>query len=107
MTYYLIDPKDKTVTSFDEALTLKVAYARIGAGCNLIQQVPRALRPDDLYVDEEGLLRPGPALVGLFYAEGWPGPLVGRGIVSGLTADGDWCSPLQSLEEVRDQVTFP
>ena len=107
MLAYLIDPVAKTVTEVQHDESNEALYTLLDCRCYEINYRAVGLsRGDALYVDQEPYLRPNPDKRGAFVIKGQPQPMIGRGLISGHTADGEMCDPRTSRRKVRDLIVF-
>jgi hypothetical protein len=73
-------------------------------GCDLFEVV-RIDETNDIYVDEEGLLKLTDESK-FFEYDGYPQPLSGNGLIFGHDENGNSISTTLTIEEVREKVKF-
>lgn len=103
----LIDVNNKTITEVtveksSDGSQLDSMYKLLG--CEMVEVV--SLGENDIYVDEEGLLKVTPSSKFFMY-EGYPQPLAGNGIILGFDDNtGDNTDTTLTVEEVKQKVKF-
>lgn len=102
MRTIVIDAINRTVHEEDpEKIDLDYLYK--AAGCNIVEVV-NLPNGDDLYVDEEGLLKPQEHF---FFYEGTHQPMAGNGVICGFNhEDGAAIGTDLPLKEVLEKVRF-
>lgn len=98
----LIDVYSQEVKEVQAEANLGSFYKLIG--CDVITVAAGLGNGDDVYVDDEGLLKP---VGGWFYIEGASQPFAGNGLIVGRNEEGDSVSCLSDLEDIKKRVTFP
>lgn len=102
----LIDVNNKTITEVlleksSDGTQLESMYSVLG--CEMVEVV--SLGENDIYVDEEGLLKLTPSTK-FFMLKGHK-PLVGNGLILGFDeSTGENIDTTLTIEEVRQNVTF-
>jgi len=103
----LIDVKNKTITEVtveksSDGTQLDSMYKHLG--CEMVEVV--SLGENDIYVDEEGLLKLTPS-TNFFMCEGYPQPLPGNGLILGYDeSTGNNIDTTLTVEEVKRKVKF-
>lgn len=97
-----IDVTNKVVHEVEINDNIQDIYEQLG--CDLFEVV-RIDEINDIYVDEEGLLKLNENSL-FFRYEGYPQPIVGNGLILGHNKRGDSTSTTLTLEEVKQKVTF-
>jgi len=72
--------------------------------CDLFEVV-RLDNTNDLYVDEEGLLKVNDNTK-FFQIDGYPQPLVGNGLIMGHKSNGDTISTTLDIQDIKEKVKF-
>ena len=96
-----IDVIKREVYEIDIPKGLQGLYSALE--CDMVEIV-RINDTEDLYVDEEGLLRHDP--IGAFRFKGYDQVLSGHGLVLGNDGEGDSVDTTLTVEYIRDQVRF-
>lgn len=110
MKAILIDSKNKTVTEVEITegrgkSVLDQWYEMIG--CRIVEVATYINDTDSILVDEEGLIKGDLNNDTAFFTfEGYPQPLKGNGLITGVNEDGDSISPIVSVANVKNKVTF-
>jgi hypothetical protein len=99
LCYYLIDPFERTITPVYYDGQLDSLYALLG--CDLVTVA--GCRRYDLFVDDEGLLKPGQKF---FMHLDYPQPLAGKALVVGCDNAGITIPPDTTLEELEARVMW-
>lgn len=103
---YLIDPELRTVTLVNAPLEdHREIYRLIGNGCNCFDAVYLNEHLDAIFVDDDGLRRPGLRSFGVMAYRHTP-VLYGRGVVLGADANRDPCAPRISIEMLRLRIIW-
>lgn len=105
MKAFKIDVTNKTVTEVevDENNVLRDLYNHIG--CEMVEIACRIDEDNEIYVDEEGLLKPPPFLA--FEYKGAHQPFAGNGLVLGYNDEtGESKATTLKIEDVIKNVTF-
>lgn len=98
----VIDAKNKEIREIETSeFGLNFLYKTIG--CDLVELVDIG-NNQDLWVDEEGLLRADPS--NFFIYNGFPQPLAGTGVILGHDDNGDSTETKLTLDEVKAKVRF-
>lgn len=97
---YLIDPVAKVVTQVTYTGGIQCIYDHIQARPFDVARLPNG---DGIYVDDEGLFR---EKRDFFWVDGYPTPLVGRGLVLGLNREGESVAPHVPFEVFKGMVQF-
>jgi len=100
-TFILINSTTRTVSEYisgDDTLT----YMQKAVG-GYIEAAFSPNEKNDIFVDEEGLLK---GYDDFFTYDGAHQPFAGNGIVTGVNDDGDTISTSLTLEEVTKKVKF-
>jgi hypothetical protein len=100
MMAILIDPYEETIEVVDYSGDYKDISTLLG--CDLFTSVYTEMA-DTIYVDDEGLYVENQKY---FKLKGYPQPLAGRGLVIGVTDDGDSTDCVSSLEDIQDMVSW-
>jgi hypothetical protein len=103
MRAVLIDPEARTVTDVDTDGSLD--SIRTAIGCAYIEgHNLRDGSSDILYVDEEALIHHNPTIPYPFRLDYrlW----YGKGLVLGVTGDGEPCPPQLTANDIRRRVRF-
>ena len=112
MTYpckgILIDPFACSVTEVDLPGPYSCLYPVLSHESMPVDLFTTAYPPwlednDCILVDDEGLLKPCDRF---FFADGYPQPLAGKGIVLGADDKGETIAPRTSLVTVKARITF-
>jgi hypothetical protein len=101
MKAILIDPFKRTITEVDYSGDWRQIGALIGCDVFTVANIG----DDDIYVDDEGLLK-DPSEMAFFKHENYPQPLCGRGLVMSVDDEGETIAAKSTLEEVKNAVTF-
>lgn len=99
----LIDPFTQQVREVFFRGDIKEIYALIGADCF---DTVRVTRRDIIFVDDVGLVGDQSKQKYFKWAD-YPQPLAGKGLLAGITQEGDTTSPFLTLSEVQAKVSFP
>ena len=100
----LINSNDRTVSEVEYDGNWRSIGPTIG--CELFTVVSGLPEGDDLYVDDEGLLRANEKTT-FFRLPWYPAPLAGSGLVLGFDPEtGDTVAARGSVEEYRSRVSF-
>lgn len=99
---YLIDPFTQSISEVNYSGDYKEICNHLQ--CDLFDVVYINRENDCVFINDEGLFKENQTF---FKVSGYPEPLAGRGLVLGTTQDGDSCSPMLSIEELRSMVSFP
>jgi len=83
----------------------KDIYKEIGNGCTLFEVPVCWENGDDLYCDEESLLRVSD-IKGGFIMPNWRIPIVGNAIILGATEDGESCDCKSTISDFEPNVKF-
>ena len=105
MKAFKIDSANQTVTEVDvdEKNVLADLYKHVG--CEMVEIACRIDDDNEIYVDEEGLLKNGP-IIGFSY-KGAHQPFAGNGLVLGCNDEtGESKATTLKLEDVAKNVTF-
>lgn len=96
----LIDPYTRTVSEIeiDGSLAAMQELLQVETVCSV-----RVSREDILWVDDEGLLKPS---IPIFRLGVVPDPLAGRGLVLGITSEGENRRTVIPLDFVQDTVRW-
>lgn len=99
MRAYLIDPQLCSITEVEYNGDFHQIYELIDAPAFDIASVGK--KGDCIYVDDEGLLKPGNCI---FRAD--DRGLAGKGLVLGTNAEGESVEPSMTLAELRNRVVW-
>lgn len=97
-----IDVENKVIHEVEIRDNIQDIYEQLG--CELFEVV-RIDETNDIYVDEEGLLKLNEDSK-FFTYRGYPQPIVGNGLILGHNKRGDSISTTLTLEEVKQNVEF-
>lgn len=97
----IIDPFTRTVREEQIMDSLNGIYKAGKFEC--MCSGPVMPNEDIIYVDDEGLLKPG---LKVFEWRGYPNPLVGIGVMLGTDQRRDSCDVKTTLEEVKAHVIW-
>ena len=101
MRAILIDPFTRTITDVEYSGDYKDIYKLID--CDTFTVATINNRDDGIFVDDEGLFKPGQAF---FWHDGYPQPLAGRGLVLGCNEEGESVEPSVSMADVVNHTRF-
>jgi hypothetical protein len=101
MRAILIDPFTRSITEIDYSGNYEDIYTLIGRDTFTVAAINN--RGDGIFVDDEGLLKPGQEF---FWHDGYPQPLAGKGLVLGCDEDGETVEPTVSTAEVAKHTRF-
>ena len=97
MKAILINPFDETITEVEYSGDFKQIYKLID--CDYFT-ISRLCDSDDLFVDDEGLLKPNRYFT-------WSGqPFAGKGLILGHDDEGESIATTYDLQEVVDRVEW-
>jgi hypothetical protein len=101
-TAFLIDPAAKTV----EPVQWNGDYQQIAKliDADFFDAARFNRKGDTVYVDDEGLIKEGPAYH--FIITGYPQPLAGKGLILGTDNNGESVAPSITLEDAKLLVRF-
>lgn len=103
MKAVLIDSKNRTITDVEYSGDYKEIYRLIGCSCfTVVRNLPDG---DDVFVDDEGLLK----LTGdtpFFTIPWYPSPLAGSGLILSTDAEGDSTDAKHDAAFYRRHVRF-
>lgn len=102
MKAYLIDPFAKTITEVEYTGEYTNIYEHIGVDCFTALTINNAR--DTIFLDDEGLFREGQKY---FLLHKYPQPLPGKGLVLGTDDQGESVSPVISIMQLEQLITFP
>lgn len=103
MRAILIDPNLKTIEEVQlEGEFLQAAYDSMNVSC--VQIVSTPYPNHDMWVDEEGLFKPG--LMSFVLKGGFPEPVFGRCLITCSTPSGDTMSASVSLTQVKKDIRW-
>lgn len=100
MRAFKIDVIAKTVTEIDISGELKSLQEVVGGYIELAREINDT---DNLYVDEEGLLK---GQLPWFEITGGHQPFIGHGVIIGSDDEGETIGAKASLTEIQAMVTF-
>lgn len=99
----LIDANNREIKEVSLGDDYKEIYQHIG--CEIFDVV-RIDENNDVYVDDEGLLKLSPESK-FFFVEGYPQPLAGNGLVTGIDNNtGETISTSLTVEQLKSKVKF-
>jgi len=101
MRAILIDPVAETVMEVEHNGDYRNIYDLIDCETFTVVGIDN---DDAIYVDDEGLLKDDPKHFFMF--SGYAQPLAGKGLILGTDEEGNSVSPIISIEEVIERVTF-
>lgn len=97
-----IDVNNKVVSEVEIQDNIQHIYNQLE--CDMFEVV-RVDRVNDIYVDEEGLLKLNEDTKFFVYGE-YPQPIVGHGLIMGHDDKGNSISTTLTVEEVKEKVKF-
>ena len=100
-----INVETQTIENVTIENSSKDIYAQIGNGCALFCIPVQFENGDDLFADDESLLREND-IKGGFIMPDWRIPIVGNAVIFGTTWDGDNCDCKTTIENLKDKVKF-
>lgn len=105
MKAILIDPFNVSVTEVEHNGDYKHIYTLLShpehpVTCFTVVGIEN---DDAIYVDDEGLFKEPKHF---FIWNTYPQPLAGRGLILGTNADGDSKSPVITVDQVKERVSF-
>jgi hypothetical protein len=101
MKAILIDPFTRSITEVEYDGDYTKIYSLID--CDTFTLAPINHRGDGIFVDDEGLFKPGQEF---FKHANYPQPLAGKGMILGCDEEGDSTEPTVSLEDTIKAVRF-
>ena len=99
LSYYLIDPFEKTITPVYYDGDFRSIYGLIDCSTFAVAGCGRY----DLFVDDEGLFK---ADQKFFLVHEYPQPLAGKALVAGVDNEGNTVPPSITLEELEARVLW-
>lgn len=104
MRAFLIDPVPRTVEQLDFQGDYEEIQRALGYDdARPLFTVIEVQNGDTLFVDDEGLLKPG---LSAFHWRGYHAPLAGKGLLLGTDREGSSTDARATLEEVREHVVW-
>lgn len=103
MRAILIDPFDQTVTEVDYSGDFKQIHELLNIRSFTL--VSDFAGGNDIYVDDNGLAVDFENQA-FFIAKGYPEPLAGKGLILGVTPDGESTATELNLEDARQKIRF-
>lgn len=103
MRAILIDPFLQLITEVQLADDIADYYRLIG--CERFAVAAELPNGDDIFVDDEGLLKGPTAFFGVSLPD-YPFPFAGRGLVVGKGQEGEALDAVSSLSEIATWVAF-
>lgn len=104
MQAFLIDPYKETITEFDYSGNYEDINSTIESRCFTIVHIDD--KGNDLFVDDEGLLRGNLSLEKFIKIDSYPDPLVGKGIVLGSNDMGESTDTTLTIDALKSMVQF-
>lgn len=104
MKAILIDPYKETVTEVDYSGNFEDINQLLDSRCFTVVHLDE--KGNDLYVDDEGLLRGNLSFEKFIKMSSYPEPLVGKGLVLGSDNMGDSKDTTLTIDEVKSMVQF-
>lgn len=99
----LIDAYNEKVVKVEFDGTLEDMYRLIK--CDMVERVTNEETDDDIWLDEEGLLKDIENQK-FFTIAGWDAPIAGNGLILGSTVHGDSSDAKMTLEWAKKNVAF-
>lgn len=100
MRAIVIDATAKTVTEREIINSLDAMQDIVGGWIERATQLPNG---DDIFVDEEGLLK---GTKEFFYIKGAHQPFAGNGVIVACNEEGETISCKSSIDEILERITF-
>lgn len=104
MQAFLIDPYEETITEFDYSGNYEDINTAIESRCFTIVHIDD--KGNDLFIDDEGLLRGNLSFEKFIKIDSYPEPLVGKGIVLGSNDMGETIGTTITIDALKSMVQF-
>jgi hypothetical protein len=110
MQAFLIDPYKETISEFNFSGNFEDINKAIESRCftlvNLDGRHYVREKGNDMFVDDEGLLRGNLSLEKFIKISSYPDPLVGKGLVLGCDDMGESTDTTLTIDELKSMIQF-